>query len=132
MPSLPHLASACAALCLLGACQAPVPKPTPTPDGAGVPVAPPAATGPVADTSDSSDAAVDPDTLPAINCGEGRMAKLMNMPESEEAHAAVIAAVGHRHIRWVHPGDAVTMDYQPGRLNVIVDEHGQIAATRCG
>jgi hypothetical protein len=25
----------------------------------------------------------------------------MNQPENDETHAAVIAAVGHRHVRWV-------------------------------
>ncbi|WP_168554553.1 I78 family peptidase inhibitor [Novosphingobium sp. SG720] len=120
MLSLRHLATACAGFCLLAACGAKVPKPGSSAEASTA--------TPLADGSD----AVDAESLPAINCGEGRLAALMHQPENDETHAAVIAAVGHRHIRWVHPGDAVTMDYQPGRLNVIVDEHGQIAATRCG
>lgn len=126
MPALPRLAAAGAALVLLAACQPEAPKPaaTPTPIATDAALASP--------TDAASNAAVDAEALPAINCSEGRLAKLMNQPENDETHAAVIAAVGHRHVRWVHPGDAVTMDYQPGRLNVIVDEHGMIAATRCG
>jgi nitrous oxide reductase accessory protein NosL len=122
----PRLATACAAFALLAACQPDTPKPAATPDAVETAGALAAA------TDETGDAAVDAEALPAINCGEGRLAKLMNQPENDETHAAVIAAVGHRHVRWVHPGDAVTMDYQPGRLNVIVDERGKIAATRCG
>lgn len=120
MLSLRRLATACAGFCLLAACGAPAPKPgSSAEDGPATPLA---------DGSDDADA----DALPAINCGEGRLAALMHQPENDDTHAAVVKAVGHRHVRWIHPGDAVTMDYQPGRLNVIVDEHGKIAATRCG
>lgn len=93
---------------------------------APAPSDPPAPT----DLASSSDAGLD--ALPPLTCGEGRIAKMIGQPENEANHAAVVAAVGHRHIRWVHPGEAVTMDYQAGRLNVIVDEAGKIAATRCG
>jgi nitrous oxide reductase accessory protein NosL len=124
MLSLPHLATAAAAACLLAACG-PMPKPA-----ASTEANPGAAAEDASDTAAS--AAADADPLPAINCGESQLAAVMNQPENEATRAAVAAAAGQRQVRWVHPGDAVTMDYQPGRLNVIVDEHGKIAATRCG
>nr|WP_290428545.1 I78 family peptidase inhibitor [Defluviimonas salinarum] len=35
-------------------------------------------------------------------------------------------------VRVVHPDEAVTMDYNPGRLNVEIGADGMIAAIRCG
>ncbi len=35
-------------------------------------------------------------------------------------------------MRWIAPGQAITMDYSARRLNVILDEAGRIAAMRCG
>ena len=35
-------------------------------------------------------------------------------------------------VRWITPGQAVTLDFSPRRLNVILDETGRIAAMRCG
>lgn len=35
-------------------------------------------------------------------------------------------------VRWIAPGQAVTLDFSPRRLNVILDEDGHIAAMRCG
>lgn len=37
-----------------------------------------------------------------------------------------------RRIRWVPPGTAVTMDYQPDRLTVSYDENYVIERISCG
>jgi hypothetical protein len=37
-----------------------------------------------------------------------------------------------RTVRVVGPGDAVTMDYSPERLNINLDEKGMIVEFRCG
>lgn len=37
-----------------------------------------------------------------------------------------------RAVRTVRPGDAVTMDWRPQRLNVHVDEHGALVSVRAG
>lgn len=37
-----------------------------------------------------------------------------------------------RSVRVVRPGDAVTMDYSPERLNIHLDEKGTIIEFRCG
>jgi len=39
---------------------------------------------------------------------------------------------GARRVRWIQPGDAVTMDYIPERLNVHLDERGIIQRFACG
>ncbi|MDK4805677.1 MAG: I78 family peptidase inhibitor [Novosphingobium aromaticivorans] len=68
----------------------------------------------------------------AHDCNKPLSTAFIGLPESPRNRAALVAAVGHHPVRWVHPGDAITMDYQPGRLNVILDETGRIVATRCG
>lgn len=35
-------------------------------------------------------------------------------------------------VRWIAPGQAITLDYNDRRLNVILDEDGRIAVMRCG
>lgn len=35
-------------------------------------------------------------------------------------------------VRWIAPGQAITLDQNPQRLNVITDEAGRIAVMRCG
>lgn len=35
-------------------------------------------------------------------------------------------------VRPIHPGDMVTMDHRPERLNIDLDEAGIIIALRCG
>ncbi|WP_420859599.1 I78 family peptidase inhibitor [Marivivens marinus] len=37
-----------------------------------------------------------------------------------------------RQVRVIRPGDAVTMDYRPDRLNFEIDSAGQIARIFCG
>lgn len=135
MSTLPRLALLTASLCLLGGCGSHSPKASSYPDmtasSGGNPIAKDSYPSAAASAQPSGDPA-EFDDLPALNCGESRMAPFIGKPESEQVRSAVLDAVGHRLVRWVHPGQAVTMDYQPGRLNVIVDDHGMIAATRCG
>jgi|GEM_PF-530921 hypothetical protein len=125
MFALRHVPTMIATACLLAGCGAPVPKTTASTTASADAAA-------AQDSDAQASMAADAQALPAINCGEGQLAAFMNQAESNETRAAVAAAVGHRPIRWIHPGDAVTMDYQPGRLNIIVDEQGHIASTRCG
>lgn len=40
--------------------------------------------------------------------------------------------VGARTVRWVRPGNAVTHDLDPARLNVLFDESGKVMTARCG
>ena len=46
--------------------------------------------------------------------------------------AEALRLTGARTIRWIRPGDAVTMDYREDRLNIDLDASGRVAAIRCG
>jgi hypothetical protein len=39
---------------------------------------------------------------------------------------------GSRAIRLLKPGQVMTMEYDPSRINIILDDKGAIQALRCG
>ena len=39
---------------------------------------------------------------------------------------------GAARMRWIRPGQMVTMDYREDRLNIDLDEQGRITGLRCG
>jgi len=49
-----------------------------------------------------------------------------------EVRRALRALSAPHPLRWIVPGQAITTDSDPARLNVILDETGRIAAMRCG
>ena len=60
-------------------------------------------------------------------CGAPGLQRLIGMP------ATVIPPTGvWASIRIIHPGDIVTMDYSPIRLNVYVDAANRITRLTCG
>lgn len=60
-------------------------------------------------------------------CQTGRYAHLIGQPKSALAQTALPAPT-----RIIAPGTAVTMDYAPTRLNVMVNAQGTITDLRCG
>lgn len=49
-----------------------------------------------------------------------------------EVRRAVLQAARPHPVRWIRPGQAITLDQNPARLNVIIDDSGRIAVMRCG
>lgn len=126
----PALVILIAAAFALGACGTQAPR---SESDTSAPMTPAPASLPPADLASSeASTPADDEPLPALTCGEAKAARYMGQAETPALHETVSRAVGHAKIRWVHPGDAVTQDYAPGRLNVILDETGRISAVRCG
>jgi hypothetical protein len=65
-------------------------------------------------------------------CGADKLANWLGVQPSDEVKAEIAATVGQRPIRYIAPGDAVTMDFSPSRLNVELGEDGRIKLFRCG
>lgn len=95
-----------------------LPAPAPSPSSSGKTVISP--TYPVPADGVSSD------------CGLGKVARFVGKAAVPDLRAQVIEAVGHNRIRWIGPGDAVTMDYSEERLNADLDAGGKITGFRCG
>lgn len=63
-------------------------------------------------------------------CGAASLSHLIGQPVPDET--ALAAIEGPKRIRVIAPGDAVTMDYQPWRLNIETDADGIVQRLRCG
>jgi hypothetical protein len=74
-----------------------------------------------------------PSPQPASDeCGADKLAGYLNQLPTSAAMAQIRVAAGHDRIRTIRPGDAVTMDFRPDRLNVEIGENGRIKRFRCG
>jgi len=63
-------------------------------------------------------------------CGAEQLAHLIGQPVPD---AAALAAIeGPARIRVIRPGQAVTMDHAPARLNIELDKNDIVARLRCG
>lgn len=65
-------------------------------------------------------------------CGAAELSRYAGAQPTAEVRAAIAAALGDRRVRYIAPGDAVTMDHAPSRLNVELGEDGRIKRLRCG
>lgn len=65
--------------------------------------------------------------LPDTSCSAESLQHLVGQPEN-----AFDARDLDEPVRIIHPGDAVTQDFVPKRLNVEIGSDGRIAAIRCG
>lgn len=70
---------------------------------------------------------VPPGLSPDAACGAGGLQHLVGQPESVLATMRFGTVV-----RVIHPGDAVTEDYSPSRLDIEIDRAGRIATLTCG
>lgn len=64
---------------------------------------------------------------PGATCSAASLQHLVGQPESAFDPGGLTEPV-----RVIHPGEAVTMDFNPGRLNVEIGTDGRIVAIRCG
>lgn len=84
-------------------------------------------------------ATVPPDTEPdfPIHGGEGscessRASGLVGRTATTELGADALRLTGGNGLRWIQPGQAVTMDYRPGRVNIELDARNRVVRITCG
>jgi hypothetical protein len=65
-------------------------------------------------------------------CAAQRLGRFLNELPTDDVMARIRGVVGERPIRTIHPGDAVTMDFAPQRLNVELGDDSRIKRFRCG
>ena len=82
--------------------------------------------------ADETSPAMNADEPDAAACGADKLARWLNVLPTETVKAEIREAVGHDRIRYIAPGDAVTMDLRPDRLNVETGVDGRIKLFRCG
>jgi hypothetical protein len=124
---------------LLGACEA---EDEIAPPAGGMEQAAPAATedvGTEAGTKTNPELPMDEASPPlnanepdAAACGADKLDRWLNVLPTETVKEEIADAAGHGSIRYIAPGDAVTMDFRPDRLNVETGDDGRIKLFRCG
>ena len=84
-------------------------------------------------------AAVPPDREPpppADNveraCSATGLDNLLGRPASETLGAEALRRSGAGALRWIRPGDAVTMDYREDRLNIHLNARDRVDRFACG
>jgi hypothetical protein len=65
-------------------------------------------------------------------CDAAKAQSLVGQPESAAIAEQARQQSGARTVRWLRPGQIVTMEYRDDRLNLELDSQGKIIAIRCG
>jgi Peptidase inhibitor I78 family len=65
-------------------------------------------------------------------CGASLIQTYIGLRANQTVREEVTRRSGAATIRWIAPGDAVTMDFSAARLNVELDEDGVVTTFRCG
>lgn len=106
------LLSALAAAALLSGCANPAPEPAPASAPAPVAAAPAPA--------------------PQAQCNADGARFAVGQPASTQLEAAARVRAGAESSRVLKPNQAVTMEFNAGRLNLVVDVRNRVTAARCG
>jgi hypothetical protein len=69
---------------------------------------------------------------PSGTCDADRLGDLVGREATAELGAEAMRRSGARTLRWIRPGDAVTMDFSPNRLNLNLDAQGRLERATCG
>jgi hypothetical protein len=69
---------------------------------------------------------------PAGRCSADGLADLVGREGTSALGAEALRRSGARTIRWIRPGDAVTMDFREDRLNLNLDAAGRLERANCG
>ena len=66
------------------------------------------------------------------DCNVEGLHDLVGRPATAELGAEALRRSHARTMRWIRPGDVVTMDYSPQRLNINLDAQGRVERFTCG
>ena len=73
-----------------------------------------------------------PREVGAGTCTTSGLQDLAGQAATSELGAEALRRSGARTLRWIRPGDAVTMDYREDRLNVHLDAENRVERFQCG
>lgn len=115
--------------------EEPAPMPASPPKASEAPAPPPTSQpAPPSGSPEPKPGAGDPPLVKPEEdaCGAGKLTDYLNRLPTTDVDASIRQTVGHDRIRTIKPGDAVTMDFRPDRLNIEIGEDGRIKRIRCG
>jgi positive regulator of sigma E activity len=68
----------------------------------------------------------------AGSCDAVAAQKLVGQAATVDLAAKAQRLSGAEMVRWLRPGQMVTMEFREGRLNIQLDEQNRVIAIRCG
>lgn len=69
---------------------------------------------------------------PRYACSTTNLGSLVGQPATQRLGTEALRISNSRTIRWIRPGDAVTMDYRLDRLNIMLDAANVVTSFNCG
>lgn len=66
------------------------------------------------------------------SCNERAAQGVIGRPADTALANEAQRLTGARTIRWIRPGDMVTMEFSPNRLNIHLDERHRVSRINCG
>ena len=69
---------------------------------------------------------------PGFTCQAIDVSPYVGQQATSELGAAMLRASGARIIRWIYPGQVVTMEFSAERLTVHLDSAGRVQGASCG
>ena len=78
------------------------------------------------------DDAAEPPAGAGDRCDASPLGNLVGREASEALGAEALRRSGSRVLRWIRPGDIVTMDYSEQRLNIHLDDQNRVDHFACG
>jgi len=66
------------------------------------------------------------------SCDASKVQSLVGQAASGELAARARRLSGARVVRWLRPGQIITMEYSAERLNFVLDARNKIQSIRCG
>lgn len=69
---------------------------------------------------------------PSGPCNADDLTNLVGRDGTNALGAEALRRSGARALRWIRPGDAVTMDFREDRLNLHLDAAGRVERLACG
>jgi hypothetical protein len=68
----------------------------------------------------------------AAACDDRALASFIGQPGNKETGTKLMGFSRSRSLRWVPHGGVMTMDYNPQRLTIQLDQQNRIASLKCG
>ena len=65
-------------------------------------------------------------------CDAAKAQRLVGRPASAELAAEARRLSGAGVVRWLRPGQVITMEYRADRLNIEIDAANNVVSIRCG
>ena len=69
---------------------------------------------------------------PGYECRSEGLDAFVGQPATAELGSEILARSGAKVLRWLRPGQIVTMEFRSDRVNVKLDSQNKIAAVTCG